>query len=462
MDTEQKIIDVVSKQRQFYNTGITHKYETRIECLQKLQSGLLKYEKEFHDALNQDLGKTEFEAYLSETGFCQHELSETIKKLKKWMKPRRTLTSMLVQPATSKIYFSPLGVNLIIAPYNYPVNLTFSPLIAAIAAGNTAVIKTSEMTPACSEVTQKLIEDLFEANYIAYVPGEVKETTVLLAQKFDHIFFTGSPRVGSIVMSAAAKNLTPVTLELGGKSPCIVHDDANIDIAVNRIVNGKFLNAGQTCIAPDYVLVQKNIKETFIEKLKQRIIYSYGEDPSSSPDFGRIVNDGHFERISNMIDQDKVVVGGQTNADERYIAPTVMRDMSLDDKSMSEEIFGPLLPILDYTSFDEVYSVIAQLPQHPLACYIFSEDKSIQQELVSNIQFGGGCINNCVFHIANSHLPFGGVGESGIGSYHGVDGFERFSHKKSVLKSATWVDNPLLYAPYGNKIKLLRLLMKWF
>jgi len=462
MDIEQKIIDVVSKQRQFYNTGITQKYETRIKCLQKLKSGLLKYEKDFHAALKQDLGKKEFEAYLSETGFCQHELTETMKKLKKWMKPKRTSTSMLVQPATSKIYFSPLGVNLIIAPYNYPINLTFSPLIAAIAAGNTAVIKTSEMTPTCSEVTQKLIEEIFEENYIAYVPGEVKETTALLEQKFDHIFFTGSPRVGSIVMSAAAKNLTPVTLELGGKSPCIVHDDANIDIAVNRIVNGKFLNAGQTCIAPDYVLLHRNIKETFIKKLKQRIIHSYGEDPSSSPDFGRIVNDGHFERIANMIEQDKVVVGGQTNAAEKYIAPTVMRDVSLDDKSMSEEIFGPLLPILDYTSFEDVYSVIAQLPQHPLACYIFSEDKSIQQELISNIQFGGGCINNCVFHMGNSHLPFGGVGESGIGSYHGVDGFERFSHKKSMLKSATWIDNKLLYAPYGNKIKLLRLLMKWF
>ena len=227
-------------------------------------------------------------------------------------------------------------------------------------------------------------------------------------------------------------------------------------------MNGKFLNAGQTCIAPDYVLLHRNIKETFIKKLKQRIIHSYGEDPSSSPDFGRIVNDGHFERIANMIEQDKVVVGGQTNAAEKYIAPTVMRDVSLDDKSMSEEIFGPLLPILDYTSFEDIYSVIAQLPQHPLACYIFSEDKSIQQELISNIQFGGGCINNCVFHMGNSHLPFGGVGESGIGSYHGVDGFERFSHKKSMLKSATWIDNKLLYAPYGNKIKLLRLLMKWF
>lgn len=462
MMIEKNIIDVVSSQRDFFNSGATLKYETRIQCLQNLESGLKKYENEFHAALKEDLGKSEFESYLSETGFCQHEITETIKKLKKWMKPKRVLTSMLVQPATSMIHYSPLGVNLVIAPYNYPVMLTFSPLIAAIAAGNTAVIKTSEMTPACGEVTQKLIEEIFESKYIAYVPGEVEETTILLAQKFDHIFFTGSPRVGSIVMSAAAKNLTPVTLELGGKSPCIVHDDANIDIAVKRIVNGKFLNAGQTCIAPDYVLVQKNIKEEFIEKLKQRIIYSYGDDASSSPDFGRIVNHGHFERISNMIEQDKVVVGGKTNVNEKYISPTVMRDMTLDDKAMSEEIFGPVLPVLDYNSLEDVYSVIAQLPQHPLACYIFSENKSIQQLLVSNIQFGGGCINNCVFHIGNSHLPFGGVGESGIGSYHGFDGFERFSHKKSVLKSATWLDNPLLYAPYGNKIKFLRLLMKWF
>jgi len=460
MTIEKKIIEIVSSQRDFFYTRVTHKYETRIECLNKLKSGLLKYEDEFNAALKEDLGKSEFETYLAETGFCQHELTETIKKLKKWMRPKRTLTSMLVQPATSMIHYSPLGVNLIIAPYNYPVNLTFSPLIAAIAAGNTAVIKTSEMTPACSEVTRQLIEETFETEYIAYIPGEVEETTILLAQKFDHIFFTGSPRVGAIVMSAAAKNLTPVTLELGGKSPCIVHDDAKLDIAINRIVNGKFLNAGQTCIAPDYVLVQKNIKEVFLEKLKQRIIDSYGEDASTSPDYGRIVNDGHFERISNMIEQNKVVVGGQTNATEKYIAPTVMRDVTLADKVMSEEIFGPVLPVLDYTSFEDVYSVIAQLPQHPLACYIFSEDKSIQQELVSNIQFGGGCINNCVFHIANSYLPFGGVGESGIGGYHGINGFERFSHKKSVLKSATWMDNTLLYAPYGNKVKFLRWIMK--
>jgi aldehyde dehydrogenase (NAD+) len=456
------IIDVLSSQRDFFNTGVTHKYETRIECLNKLKSGLQKYENEFHAALKQDLGKSEFEAYLAETGFCQHELTETIKKLRKWMKPKRTLTSMLVQPATSKVQYFPLGVNLIISPFNYPVYLTFSPLVASIAAGNTAVVKTARMTPACSEITRQLIEETFDTEYIAYISSENENTSALLSQKFDHIFFTGSPRVGSIVMSAAAKNLTPVTLELGGKSPCIVHDDAKLDIAVNRIVNGKFLNAGQTCIAPDYVLVQKNIKESFLEKIKQRIIDIYGVDAITSPEYGRIVNDDHFERISKMIEQDKVVVGGKTNAKERFIAPTVMRDVTMDDNVMTEEIFGPVLPVLDYTNFEDVYSVIAQLPQHPLACYIFSESESIQQELVSNIQFGGGCINNCVLHFANSYLPFGGVGESGIGSYHGFAGFERFSHKKSVLKSATWMDNPLLYAPYSKKFKFLRWLMKSF
>ena len=460
MAIEEKIIEVVNSQRNFFKLGLTQKYKTRIECLKKIKTALLKYENDYISALKKDLGKSEFEAYLTELGFCQHELSETIKKLKKWMKPKRKLTSLLAQPASSKIYYSPLGVNLIISPYNYPVNLTFSPLIAAIAAGNTAVVKTSEVTPACSEVTQRLIEETFESEYIAYIPGEIAETTVLLQQKFDHIFFTGSPRVGSIVMSAAAKNLTPVTLELGGKSPCIVHNDAKLDIAVNRIVNGKFLNAGQTCVAPDYVLVHKDIKEEFLEKLKRRIIESFGEDASSSPDFGRIVNDVHFERISNMIEQDKVVVGGDTKAEEKYISPTVMRDVKLDDKVMSEEIFGPILPVIEYTNFEDIYSIIDQLSQHPLACYIYSENKSVQQELISNIQFGGGCINNSVYHLANSYLPFGGVGESGIGSYHGFNGFEQFSHKKSILKSATWIENKLFYAPYNNKVNFLRKILK--
>jgi aldehyde dehydrogenase (NAD+) len=460
MTKEQEIINIVASQREFFASGITLQYQARIECLEKFRTGLNKYEAELHAALKQDLGKPEFEAFVAETGFCRYELTETIKKLSKWMKPRRVRTSMLVQPGTSSIHYSPLGVNLIIAPYNYPVMLTFSPLIAAIAAGNTAVVKTSEMTPASSAVIQRFIEDVFVPEYVAYVPGAVEETTLLLAQKFDHIFFTGSPRVGSIVMSAAARHLTPVTLELGGKSPCIVHHDANLDIAVKRICSGKFTNAGQVCIAPDYVLVHQKVKEAFLEKLKHRIVECFGEDASASPDYGRIINDSHFQRISAMIEPHKVVVGGQLDAARRYIAPTVLRDIQLDDKAMSEEIFGPVLPVLGYSDFDDIYKVIARLPQHPLAFYIFSESRKVQQELIARIQFGGGCINNCIMHIVNSYLPFGGVGQSGMGAYHGFHGFDRFSHKKSVFKSATWLDLPLLYAPYRDKIKLLRMIMK--
>ena len=456
----QQIVSIVKQQREFFNSGATREYQQRVDCLHQLKAAIKQYEKDLNAALKQDLGKSEFEAFLAETGFCQHEISQTINKLKGWMKPKRVWTSVLCQPGSSRIYYSPLGVNLIIAPYNYPFNLSFSPLIAAIAAGNTVVLKTSEMTPTCSAVIQTMLEENFDPRHIAYIPGEIAETTVLLQQKFDHIFFTGSPRVGSIVMAAAAKNLTPVTLELGGKSPCIVHHDANLEVAVNRICNGKFMNAGQTCIAPDYVLVHKDIKEAFLQKMKERIHKCYGNEPEQSPDYGRIINANHFARISAMINPEKVVVGGQTNAETNYIAPTVLRDCQLEDKAMQEEIFGPVLPVLDYAEFNEVYAVISKLPQHPLACYIYSSSNAVQQELIANIQFGGGCINNCVMHIANSYLPFGGVGESGIGSYHGSHGFERFSHKKSILKSATWIDLPLIYAPYKDKIKFLRWLLK--
>jgi len=454
--TGKDIIDIVAKQRNFFKTGATKSYQSRIDNLKKLKVALVKYESLLHAALKQDLGKPEFEAYLSETGFSLHDITETIGKLKRWMKPKRTLTSLLTQPGSSRIYYLPLGVNLIIAPYNYPINLTFSPLIAAIAAGNTAVIKTSELTPACSVVTRDLIRETFAPEYIAYIEGEVKETTILLQQKFDHIFFTGSPRVGSIVMTAAAKNLTPVTLELGGKSPCIVHDDAKLDIAVKRIVSSKFLNAGQTCIAPDYVLVQKSVKEEFLSRIKDRIVSVYGENALSSPDFARIVSDNHFQRIGGLIDQGKVLVGGQSDAASRFIAPTVLRDVTLADKIMSDEIFGPVLPVLEYEQLSEVYEIVDQLPQHPLACYLYSESTAIQKEVINTIRSGGACINNCVFHVANHHLPFGGVGKSGMGAYHGFHGFERFSHKKGVLKTATWIDIPLTYAPYGNKLKILR------
>lgn len=458
--SENDIVNIVVSQREYFDSGVTRHYDHRVNCLNRLKRAIDAYEREFYQALYVDLGKCEYESLVTEIGYCSLEIKETIRDLKKWMRPKRVRTSLMTQPGVSHIYYCPLGVNLIIAPYNYPVTLAFSPLIAAIAAGNTAVLKTSEMTPTVSAVIFKLVSDTFDPDYIACVNGGIEESTMLLQQKFDHIFFTGSPRVGSIVMQAAAKHLTPVTLELGGKSPCIVHQDAKQEIAVNRIVSGKFLNAGQTCIAPDYVMVHSAIKEDFLAALKTRIAQCYGDDPAKSAEYGRMVNDRHFERVCGLIDQKKVIVGGDSDAASRYIAPTVMSDVSLDDEIMSEEIFGPILPVLEYQDLDEVYQVVDQLPHYPLACYLFSESKTVQNEVIANIQFGGGCINNCVLHLVNSHLPFGGVGESGIGAYHGIHGFQRFSHKKGVLKSASWIDLPLLYPPFKNKFKFMNRLLK--
>lgn len=460
MTTEQEIIEIVRQQRLFFNTRGTHAYDFRIDALLKLKAGIKAFENQFRAALKEDLGKSEFESFATETGFVLHDLSVTIKQLKIWMKPRKAKTPFLCQPASSRIHFSPLGVHLIISPYNYPISLTFAPLTAAIAAGNTAVVKTSELAPFCSAAIQELIEKTFDPAYVASISGDVPETTLLLKQQFDHIFFTGSPKVGTIVMEAAAKHLTPVTLELGGKSPCIVHSDADLPLAVHRIVYGKFMNAGQSCIAPDYIMVHQSIKEEFLERIRQRIIDQYGVDASLSPDFGRIVNDRHHSRIVNLIDQSKVIVGGRFNKLDRYIAPTVMSNVTLADKVMTEEIFGPVLPVLEYNHFDEISDVMAKLPQHPLACYIFSESKAVQEELISRMQFGGGCVNHCMQHFANSNLPFGGVGESGIGSYHGFHGFERFSHKKSILKAATWFDLSLIYPPYKGKMETLRRILK--
>jgi aldehyde dehydrogenase (NAD+) len=460
MKNEQEIIEIVRKQHVFFNSSVTHTYDFRINELQKLKRGIKKFENQFTTALKDDLGKSEYESYVTEIGFVLYDLTNTIKHLKKWVKPKRIKTPLLCQPASSQIHYTPLGVNLIISPFNYPIHLTFAPLIAAIAAGNTAVIKTSEITPACSLEIQNLIDEIFDPEYVAYIPGEVPETKLLLKQKFDHIFFTGSPKVGSIVMEAAAKQLTPVTLELGGKSPCIVHSDAKMDIAVKRIVYGKFMNAGQTCIAPDYVMVHQSVKEEFLEKIKQRILDIYGDDASLSPDFGRIVNTQHHKRIVSLIDKDKVIVGGQFNEADKYIAPTVMKNVTLKDNIMAEEIFGPVLPVMQYDNFNEILDVISKLPQYPLACYIFSESKAVQRELISRIQFGGGCINHCIYHLVNPNLPFGGVGESGIGSYHGFNGFGCFSHKKSILKAASWFDLSLIYPPYQGKIKNIRRIMK--
>jgi aldehyde dehydrogenase (NAD+) len=322
------------------------------------------------------------------------------------------------------------------------------------------MVKTSKETPHSSLSIRELIEEIFDPAYVACVPGEDIAARDVLNPRYDHIFFTGSQRVGALVMEAAARHLTPVTLELGGKSPCIVHHDARLDIAVRRIVYGKFMNAGQTCAAPDFALVHENVQERFLEKVRDRIHAVYGPDPSLSPDYGRMVNDKHFSRVVGLIDQSKVVAGGDAREDERYIAPTVMQDVSLEDEVMKEEIFGPVLPVMTYRTFDDVSGVAARMPQHPLACYLFSEDRDVQRELLSRLQFGGGCVNHCIQHLANPNLPFGGVGRSGIGHYHGLAGFKRFSHQRSILKAGTWLDPPLIYPPYQGRLKWIRRILK--
>lgn len=450
----------VERQRAFFigNKPFTLIY--RLQQLNLLKTAIISHEKALIDALFLDLNKSEYECYLTEIGFVLHELSLTIKQLKHWIKPNKVKTPLLSQPATSAIHSDPLGVCLIFSPFNYPVSLCLSPLIAAIAAGNCCILKTSELTPNVSRVLKQLIKATFDPEYIECISGDVEHATALLAQKFDHIFFTGSTDVGKLIMQEAAKSLTPVTLELGGKSPCIVCSDANIDIAVKRIVYGKMLNAGQTCVAPDYVLVHDSIKTLFLTKLTQRITALYGADASQCEDFGRMVSRRHTQRINQMIDSNKVIVGGDVDVENRYIAPTVLDNVALTDDIMQEEIFGPVLPVIGFSDYQEVLSIIQSLPSHPLAAYIFSDNKQTQNALISKIQAGGIAVNHCVQHLVNPHLPFGGVGSSGMGSYHGKHGFDCFSHQKSVLKAATWFDLSLIYPPYKGKLSLIKKILK--
>lgn len=450
---------IVSLQRLMFKTGRTLSHEFRIAQLNKLKVAISKYADQIDQALKEDIGRPSFESYI-EISTAFDEIKHTSKSLKKWMAPQKVGTSAFAQPGRSRIESRPLGVTCIMGPYNYPFLLCIQPLIGALAAGNTAVIKPSSLTPATSAIIKKIIEECFDADYVKVLLGSTEVTNRLLEQNFDHIFFTGSPRVGRIVMAAAAKQLTPVTLELGGKSPTIVHKDANLKIAAKRIIAGKMLNAGQTCVAPDHVFVHEDVKEEFQKLLCETLKASYGSDPKTSPDFGRMINAKHFERVKQLIDQDKVVYGGQTDATENFIAPTLMTNVSMQDDVMQEEIFGPLLPIISYQTLPEVYQSIDSLPNHPLALYLFTQSGLVEQEVLDNVQFGGGCINNTVMHVANGNLPFGGVGESGIGSYHGKRSFEAFSHQRSILKATTWFDIAFRYAPYNNKVNLIKRMMR--
>lgn len=425
--------DLVKRQRAFFKSGQTKPIQYRIDSLNTLQNAIHTNEKEILAALRKDLNKSEAEGYSSEIKLVLEEIKYSLENLEAWMEPKKVETPAFITDASSVIYPEPYGNSLIIAPWNYPFQLAISPLVGAIAAGNCAVLKPSEFTPTTSGVIAKLIKENFPEEFITVIEGEVETSTALLKEKFDYIFFTGSTNVGKVVMEAASKHLTPVTLELGGKSPCIVHNDADLATAAKRIARGKFLNAGQTCVAPDYLLIQRDVKEQFLSKLKEAIHGIYGEDISKNPDFPKIVNEKQFKRLITFLDEGKIYFGGTTDASRHFIEPTILEQISWDDSIMKEEIFGPILPVIVYDDINEIIEEITNRPK-PLAFYIFSESKEMQDEFLYRISFGGGCINETLAHLTSPYLPFGGVGESGMGSYHGKASFDTFSHHKSVLK----------------------------
>ena len=432
----------------------------RKESLKALLQNLIKYEDEIVEALYKDFKKPKFEAVLTETNYVISDLKETIKNITKWAKPKRILPSILNFPSSDFIYSEPYGNVLIISPWNYPFQLAMCPLIAAVAAGNRVTIKPSENTPNTSTIIAKIIRETFDNKHVVAILGDVGMAQELLKQRWDYIFFTGSVTVGKIIAKIAAENLTPVTLELGGKSPCIVDETANLKIAAKRIIWGKILNAGQTCVAPDYVLVQENVKNDFVNLLKQEITNALGENPEESSDYARIINLNNWERQIKLLENQQIICGGQSNRNDFYLAPTLLENPNMDSLVMKEEIFGPILPITSYKTKQEVEKIIRSF-EKPLSLYLFSENKAYIKEVLENFSFGGGCINDTILHLNNKYLPLGGVGHSGMGAYHGKLSFDIFSHKKAVLKKPTWIDIPLKYAPYGNKLKYIKKILNW-
>jgi len=461
--TSKDVKEILKEQNLFFETQVTKKMEFRIEQLKKLKLGIKEYEDKISEALKIDLGKHEFEAYITEIGFLYLSIENAIKSLKKWVKPQRVKTPIFLMPAKSSIRSEPYGTVLIIGPYNYPFQLVIEPLIGVISAGNCAVIKPSEISPNVSKVVTEMISSIFNKEYIRSVEGGIQTNTSLMNAPFDYIFFTGSVSVGKIVMEAAAKNLVPVTLELGGKSPVIVDETANIKVAAQRIIWGKIINAGQTCVAPDYLMVHKSVKEKLIEEMKNVIENFFGADVKASEYYGRTINSKHFNRIKNIIDKDKegILYGGNYDGNERFIEPTLI-DVSLFDAaaSMEEEIFGPVLPIIEFYNLDEAIRKIKSLPK-PLALYIFTNNKSTKEKILEQISSGGVCINDTINHVANINLPFGGVGNAGMGSYHGEEGFKTFSHKRSILSKGTKVNIKMLFPPYSrSNLNLIKKFLK--
>ena len=458
--TDQDIEKLIKEQNKYFNSGLTRSYESRLVSLKALKRAILSNEDELCRALKQDLGKSRAEAFMCEIGLAISEINWLIKHLGGLMRKKYVLTPLAQFAATSFRSPSPYGNVLIISPWNYPLLLTLEPLADALAAGNTAILKPSAYAPETSNIMKKMLEESFNPGLVAVVTGGRAENQALLRQKFDKIFFTGSKEVGKEVMRKAAEYLTPVTLELGGKSPCIVEKTAKISLAARRIVFGKFLNCGQTCVAPDYVLCDESIRESLVFAIKKEITLQFGRKPLENPDYGKIVNEKHFNRLKGLIDKEKTVCGGGLDEENNRIEPTVMVDVSWEDAVMGEEIFGPILPILTYKSLDEAISVVESHP-HPLALYCFTKDSRVSKKVLKACRFGGGCINDVVIHLATSEMPFGGVGESGMGSYHGKAGFEEFSHTRSIVDKKIWMDMPVRYQPYtGFKEKLLRLFLR--
>lgn len=450
---------LVSNQKKFFRTGKTKDIDYRISALQRLRDGIKRNEHKFIDALKIDLNKSEFEAYSTEIGVILEEIRFTLRHIRSWASPQRVKTPLTLFGSSSYIYSEPYGVALIIAPWNYPFQLLIAPLIGAIAAGNCAVLKPSELTPRTSEALEQLIRELYPEEYIAVVQGGVETSQALLQEKYDTIFFTGGVSVGKIVMEASAKHLTPITLELGGKSPCIVHEDAKIKLAAKRIAWGKFLNAGQTCVAPDYVYLHHNIRDKFLKELKEAIRELYGECPINNLNYTHIVSQKHFDRLNTFLNEGKISIGGESDKANLVIEPTVLTDITWEDTIMQEEIFGPILPILEYSHISDVINGIHNHP-NPLALYLFTESSIVEQKVLKSISFGGGCINDTIYHLVSPYLPFGGVGNSGIGAYHGKGSFDTFSHKKSILKQTTRFDIPLRYPNVKNGLKKIKYFLR--
>lgn len=459
--TSTEIGALLEKQRAYYKSGATLPVTFRIEQLKKLYVAIKKQQGEISSALHSDLGKSEYEGFMCEVGLVLSEISYMIKHIKKFARRKRVKTPLAQFRSHSYKQPVPYGSTLIMSPWNYPFLLTLDPLVAAIAAGNTAIVKPSAYSPATSRVVEQIIADCFSPSYVAVVTGGRAENRALLDQKFDLIFFTGSQAVGKEVLRRAAEHLTPAVLELGGKSPCIVDASANVRLAARRIVFGKFLNCGQTCVAPDYVLCERGIKQQLVREIAAEIKRQFGEDPLQNGNYGRIINQKHFERLCALIDKEKVVLGGNSDPATLRIAPTVMDNVTYSDAVMGEEIFGPVLPILDFEDFDAVVDDLKERDK-PLALYLFTSNKRHVRRVTTELSYGGGCINDVVIHLATSEMGFGGVGESGMGAYHGRAGFEAFSHEKSIVDKKTWIDLPMRYQPYKSRFyeRLLRLFLR--